>query len=186
MPTKIPESQLIPALARVFRTHGYEGASMTRISQATGLQKSSLYHRFPGGKQEMATAVARAIKDGVESEVLTPLLGSGSPKSRIRKAGQRLAAFYEDGSMPCILDTLSLSSDQSEDTHVQLRRSYDALIEGFMRVAIEAGLKPKTARQRATRTVVLIEGALIVCRVTGDASEFHRVIDEIPDHLTTP
>ena len=45
---------ILPVLAEVFRAHGYEGASLSLITRATGLGKGSLYHLFPGGKAEMA------------------------------------------------------------------------------------------------------------------------------------
>jgi len=51
---KITDAQLTDALTDVFRTYGYEGATLSRISEATGLQRASLYHRFPGGKEAMA------------------------------------------------------------------------------------------------------------------------------------
>jgi hypothetical protein len=35
----------LPALAEVFREHGFAGASLALISPATGLGKGSLYHR---------------------------------------------------------------------------------------------------------------------------------------------
>ena len=55
--TKITDGQLTEALTRVFQTYGYDGATLSRISDATGLQRASLYHRFPGGKEEMAKFV---------------------------------------------------------------------------------------------------------------------------------
>ena len=55
------DDALLDGLLGVFRRYGYEGASLTRISAATGLKRSSLYYRFPGGKPEMVGAVlARA------------------------------------------------------------------------------------------------------------------------------
>lgn len=180
MPEKISESELIQALSDVFRTHGYGGASMTLISQATGLKKSSLYHRFPDGKQQMATAVADAIAQRVEDEALAPLRASGQPKQKVKATANRLSTFYHGGATPCAIDTLSITSDQGEDTLAALRRSYDALLEGFKAVAIEAGLKPKAAQQRAVRAIVLLQGSLVVSRLNRDNTEFERVVAELP------
>ncbi|MEM8810542.1 MAG: TetR/AcrR family transcriptional regulator, partial [Cyanobacteria bacterium P01_G01_bin.38] len=38
----------IAKLTPVFRRYGYEGASLSMLSKATGLGKASLYHHFPG------------------------------------------------------------------------------------------------------------------------------------------
>ncbi|WP_164094666.1 TetR family transcriptional regulator, partial [Serratia marcescens] len=56
-PRPAGRAALIPILGEVFREHGYEGASLAVIGARTGLGKGSLYHAFPGGKEEMASAV---------------------------------------------------------------------------------------------------------------------------------
>ena len=50
-------ADVLPMLGEVFREHGFEGASLAAITARTGLGKGSLYHFFPGGKEEMAAAV---------------------------------------------------------------------------------------------------------------------------------
>ena len=55
MPRTIFEkSDAIILVAEVFRELGYEGASMSNITARTKLSTGSLYHFFPGGKEEMA------------------------------------------------------------------------------------------------------------------------------------
>jgi len=53
-------------LAEIFRTEGYDGASMSQISEATGLLRGSLYHHFPKGKEDMAKAAMEAL--GAEAD----------------------------------------------------------------------------------------------------------------------
>jgi len=65
--------QLLGIVAEVFREHGYEGASLSLIGEATGLGKGSLYHFFPGGKEEMARAVIAHIDGWFEDNVFAPL-----------------------------------------------------------------------------------------------------------------
>jgi TetR/AcrR family transcriptional regulator, lmrAB and yxaGH operons repressor len=56
----ISEADLIGRLSLVFRDRGYEGAALADLASAAGLKKASLYHRFPGGKQQMAEEVMAA------------------------------------------------------------------------------------------------------------------------------
>ena len=53
----VDEADLLCRLSNVFRDVGYEAATLTMLAQATGLQKASLYHRFPEGKEQMAREV---------------------------------------------------------------------------------------------------------------------------------
>jgi AcrR family transcriptional regulator len=65
---------VLRALGEVFRAHGYEGASLTLITEATGLGKGSLYHLFPGGKEQMAAEVLADIDGWFELNIYAPLL----------------------------------------------------------------------------------------------------------------
>jgi len=56
----IEDDDLICKLTDVFRNVGYDGASLAVLADATGLKKASLYHRFPGGKEQMAEEVFKA------------------------------------------------------------------------------------------------------------------------------
>ncbi|MFD2271320.1 TetR/AcrR family transcriptional regulator [Undibacterium arcticum] len=47
---------MVDSIISVFRSEGYEGASLAKLSEATGLGRSSLYHHFPMGKEDMANA----------------------------------------------------------------------------------------------------------------------------------
>ena len=64
---------VIPLIAEVFREFGYEGSSLSRITEKTGLGKGSLYHFFPGGKEDMAKAVLDEVDAWFEREVFEPL-----------------------------------------------------------------------------------------------------------------
>ncbi|WP_315889750.1 TetR/AcrR family transcriptional regulator [Kovacikia minuta] len=54
----------VSSLLNLFRQFGYDGVTLSKISQATGLGKASLYHHFPGGKDEMVETVLIALRQG--------------------------------------------------------------------------------------------------------------------------
>ena len=69
----VERREVLRALGEVFRAHGYEGASLTLITEATGLGKGSLYHLFPGGKEQMAAEVLADIDAWFELNIYAPL-----------------------------------------------------------------------------------------------------------------
>ena len=123
---KIRDEDLLERLTRVFQDHGFEGASLSRISAATGLEKASLYHRFPGGKDQMAEAVLAHVGRWFVENLLAPLRETGPVAARIRETGRRIQAFYEDGQRSCLLDTLSLR-DGSTALHDAVGRTIRSL-----------------------------------------------------------
>src|SRR5260370_12007159 len=76
-------ADVLPQLAEVFRGHGYEGATLALISDATGLGKGSLYNFFPGGKEQMAMEVLTSIDRWFVDNIYTPLRTSTDPAKGI-------------------------------------------------------------------------------------------------------
>ena len=180
MPTnKIQDDELLDRLTDVFRSHGFEGASLSRISEATGLQRASLYHRFPGGKEEMAQAVLERAGQWLGNRVLAPLSGPGKPADRIRKMAQELHLFYGGGKHSCLLDSLSFGFEENMiKRHV--REGMAAWVEALAKVAREAGLSPKKARQQAQDAISLLQGGLVMARVLKDTEPFERTLANLP------
>src|SRR5277367_2695829 len=182
---RVGGAELIDKISRVFRRHGYEGATMSRLSAATGLERASLYHRFPGGKDEMVAAAAAAGNAWFGEHVLQPLSQPGDPAAQVKVVCQRLREFYDDGRLPCVLESLSLPAG-SEELHRALDSSLEAWLEAFTQLARKSGFSPAAARDRAEQAVIEIEGSLVLARVRGDSGPFLRTIRKLPKLLTEP
>lgn len=181
---KLSDEDLIGVVADVFRAQGYEGASLHRIAEATGLEKASLYYRFPGGKQDMVAAVMNNTKRWFQGQVFDPLERPGKPARKVRLVAQRLREFYGDGSKSCVLETLSLPGG-SAALREAVRGALRAWLRAFTDIAREAGASGAEARERAERAIIEIEGSLVLARVLGDRKPFHRAIGRLPDLLTS-
>ena len=174
-----------PALTDLFREQGFEGATLSMISKATGLKRASLYHRFPGGKQDIALAVTDFTECEFK-EVLAPLHESGNIRSRIRKVARRLGEYYDNGLRSCLVDSLSVGKE-SDDRDViaeRIAEIMEAFISSFEEIARESGASAKEARIRAEDAVVRFEGSLVLARSTGDTGSFKRWQKALPGILT--
>jgi len=179
---RIQHDALLDALLGVFCEHGFEGASLSLVSQATGLRRASLYHRFPDGKTGMALAVLERVQAEFGAHVLAPLAEAGPPAARVRRTAQRLAAFYRGGARSCVLETLSLGRPEPA-VRAAVQRCLSAVLEGFAAVAREAGATPAQARRRAELALARYQGALVLARAGGDRSAFERAMRELPAAL---
>ena len=181
-PRLVSDTELVDRLTDLFRNEGFEASSLNEIAKATGLQKSSLYHRFPGGKEQMAADVAAAVTDRFATEILAPLFTEAPATERIRAVGRNLDAFYEGGERRCLLDVLSVGHPGSAAS-AALAGAATGWIDVFATVARGAGARPKVAIARAQDAVAGIEGALVLARVTGDTAPFARAIARLPELL---
>jgi AcrR family transcriptional regulator len=181
-PVKVANKRALARLADVFREKGYEGASYKDLMAATGLVKASLYHRFPGGKEELVDAIQSEVDRQFSEWVLRPAREEGLPERRARQMARRLAEFYASGKRGCLLDTLTLASNPGTLGHAKC--SMESWIASFVRVGRDAGLPPALARRRAEDAVAAIEGGLIVSRVMNNRRPFLRALATLPNRLT--
>src|SRR5215469_15139236 len=88
--------------------------SRTCLSAATGLERGSLYHRFPGGNQELALSVAAGVVEWFKTNIFEVLKQADPPQKRLRAAAERLRSFYAEGTKSCVLDLLSIPTGGPE------------------------------------------------------------------------
>lgn len=167
----------------MFRTRGYEGVSLSQLSAAIGLEKASVFYRFPGGKNELAMAVVKRVADWFETNVFVPLKEEGSPRKRVAIVARTLRAYYRDGTRPCVTDVLSIDGGTKE-LATALKVALQAWLKAFSDIAKESGMPAPLSRARAEEAIVKIEGSLVLARALGDNAPFLRVINQLPDLLT--
>lgn len=179
----LAHDDLLDAISGVFRSHGFEGASLSLLSKATGLGRASLYHRFPGGKEEMALAVLGSIDERFAGAVLQPLGETGPIGRRVRRTAERLGEFYEEGGAWCLMETLSLG-EPTAAVRSAIAGSISGWVDAFTAAAREGGAGPKAARRLAESAVASIQGALILARATGDRAPFEAALAGLPESLS--
>lgn len=181
----ITDEALMARLSATFRESGYEGASLARLSEATGLKKASLYHRFPGGKEQMGLEVLQDAGRWLDANVLQPLAAAGTPRDRIVAMTRELDSFYRGGTQACLLNLLSSPIGDHSPFKDTIRNLFESFVEALARVVVEAGYPASAARSRAERGVALIQGSLVLARGLGSTEPFHKTLETLPDELLT-
>lgn len=181
----MPKETFIPCLLRLFRQYGYDGATLAKISEATGLGKASLYHHFPGGKDEMVETVLNFLEVELERHVLQALRSPGAAATRLQRMCDRFNELYEGGKQPC-LSAILLMGSARDVFHDRVRVLYRTWIDAIAQVLVEAGMERQLARQRGEDGAIAIQGALILSQGLNDPSAFQRVLQQLPTKLTAP
>jgi AcrR family transcriptional regulator len=166
---------LLAVIAEVFREHGYEGASLVRIGQATGLGKGSLYNFFPGGKEEMAAGVLAHIAAWFEENVFAPLRDERQPAVGIGRMLDATDLYFQSGGRVCLVGAFAL--DDSRNRFGAEIKSYFGNWVTYLAGALErAGHEKPEADQLAEETVAAIQGALTLARAFDDTKVFSRAL----------
>lgn len=89
---------------------GYAGAAMRDLSNAAGLTKAALYHRFPEGKDAMAAAALDWVCREMEVTVLATLDADAPLPVRLSNMMAALDHYYADGANACLIELFSQQS----------------------------------------------------------------------------
>ncbi|MEL7490139.1 MAG: TetR/AcrR family transcriptional regulator [Pseudomonadota bacterium] len=178
---------LIMAAARLFRRRGYAGASTGDILKLSGAPRGSLYHYFPGGKEEIGAA-AVAAAGALVTRTLSQLAENASnPAHFIDLYTTELISWmrhsnYEDG---CPISTTLLETGASSEKIAEAGRAafhgWRAVIGALLE---KHGATKERAAARASLIISAIEGALIVSKTEQSPHAIEVAAAELKALLT--
>ncbi len=175
-------SDILPQLAEVFRAHGYEGATLALIGEATSLGKGSLYHFFPGGKSQMAAEVLAEIDRWFETNIFTPLHNADDPARAVVDMVEAVDRYFRSGQRVCLVGVIALGA--ARDSFATQVRDYFSRWQAALVAALKGlGLSPAAARRRAEAALLNIQGALVLARAMDDPKVFSRAMVDLKEQL---
>ncbi|MFJ6937354.1 TetR/AcrR family transcriptional regulator [Streptomyces sp. NPDC101132] len=168
--------RLVRTASRLMQHQGYENAPIKQIVREAEATLGSLYHFFPGGKQELAVAAvqfgneefAALLREGLESET--------EPAEAVRAVATRLAralhsSQWADGCpvTATALETLDRLPDIQEAC-ARAFRDWQAIVAERL---VAGGIAEADARQLAVTVINTLEGAEVTAQVTRDEAPLH-------------
>lgn len=178
-------SDTLPALAEVFREHGYEGASLALLTKATGLGKGSLYHFFPGGKEEMAAAVLQHIDAWFEANVFSTLRRPDDTDAAIAQMFKAVDTYFLSGRRVCLAGAVALSDSRNRFGEA-VGSYFQAWIDALACTLMRSGRKKQEALLLAQHTVAGIQGAIVLARALDDTAVFSHTLDWLETQIRQP
>ena len=175
MKTLYERADVVPLLAEIFRELGYEGATLTRITARTGIGKGSLYHFFPGGKEEMAAAVLEEVDGWFEREVHAPLREDDATAA-ITAMWRNTEAYFHSGGRVCLVGAFALDETRSRYAGA-IAAYFVRWIDALAGALVRAGAGRVEAVMMAEEVVSGIQGALVLSRALDDKGVFKRLVD---------
>lgn len=178
-PPKVEDQQLLEGLMGVLRSKGYDGASLNELAGSSGLKKASLYHRFPGGKKEITSAVLKHVDQWLDQNLKRILMDDSlSPTHRLAEATKNIEALYDHGNATCILRALSMDSGVVMFEQ-ELKQSIQKWIDGFDVLGQAYGYSAEESRQKALQVITNVQGSLVVSKAMGSNEPFKQAMEFI-------
>ena len=163
------KERILDATAELFRRYGYTGTGLKQVVADANAPFGSLYHHFPGGKQELGAAVIRR-SGAMYEKLVTSVIDAGADlvagvHDCFAGAAEVLRATdYADA---CPIATVALEVASTNETlRAATAEVFDSWIEAAVARFTAAGIDEARARELALIVIMLLEGAFILCRAS--------------------
>ena len=173
---------ILSAAVRLFRQQGYAATGLAEILEISGAPKGSLYHYFPGGKPEIGEKAIVRAGEVVEATLRDLDSQCGSVGDLVSAYAGLLAGWLEqsdfrDGSP--LTTTLLETVPGHEPIRIAALRAFESWAAIIERAALRGGVEAARAKAAAKVSIMLIEGAMIQCRVQGSVAPLTLAGEEI-------
>jgi len=173
---------VVPMLAEVFRLHGFEGASLARICEGTGLGKGSIYHFFPGGKEEMADAVLAEIGAWFRDQVYAPLRETADVQAGLDDMFRVVGRYFQSGKKVCLVGVFALGGERDR-FGVAIKQYFIDWLAALAAALERDGKDAATAAALAQDVVGGIQGALVMARACDKPALFTQALRRLRERV---
>ncbi len=181
---------IVEKTAPIFNMKGYAGTSLTDMTEATGLTKGSIYGNF-ANKDEVALAAFDHNLKKVSSIIKQEMDKHASIKDKmlvyVNVYENYLKFPFPVGGCP-ILNT----AIDADDTHTGLKQKACDAISGWKNMLVklvDKGIELKeinkavNSEQAALTLIAMMEGAIMISKVTGKAQYRKAIMQSIADMI---
>ncbi len=176
--SKHHKQAIIQTAIRLFRRQGYAATGLNEILKISKAPKGSLYYYFPAGKEELGAVAVSAASKTVLKTLEELEKNTTSAEEFLSRYGKMLARWiemsgYSDG---CPISTTLLEmTPASEIISEAGRKGFSSWKDVISRVFMRDGWDEEEAFQKATLTISVILGALLLSRVERSTTPFQNI-----------
>jgi AcrR family transcriptional regulator len=182
--TTSTRERILDASGDLFRRQGLIGTGVKQILALAEAPYGSLYHHFPGGKDELAAETIRRAGDHylllVAEKILEhPDLVTGV-REAFRAAGQTLVETgYADA---CPIETVALEvASTNEPLRIATAEVFESWFVALDALLVQHGVTPTRAREVSMVVISSLEGAFVLARAARSTAPLDACADAMAD-----
>jgi TetR/AcrR family transcriptional repressor of nem operon len=182
--------EIIRKAAPIFNQRGYDGAALSELMRATGLEKGGIYRHFSNKEALAAEAFDYAWRKTLGARI-HDLDAISNTVDRLK---QLVANFVERrGVIPGGCPLLNTAIDSDDGNSVLRERARKALRrwQSYLISVIRSGIKAREIRPRVdakklgTLIISCLEGAIMLCRLERTDEPLRAVQAHLESYLET-
>lgn len=164
--------QMIEGAADLLARRGVQGTSFADVLAQTGAPRGSIYHHFPGGKDELVQAAARSVGEGVVA--LLDVVEASSPAKVVDVFvdGWRAVSVSGGFERGCAVAATCLGSGEDDAARRLAAEIFASWQAALSRAFVRSGATRRQADDLAVVCLAAVEGALVLGRAAHDDQVF--------------
>lgn len=159
----------------LMRGSGLSGAGINEVVRESAAPKGSVYHFFPGGKEQLVSEALAEYSLRSQRFIETAMTGARSDRLKIQRLFEAFARRVEEGdyAKSCAFGTVCLDLEPNQET---LREIVEEAFETWAALIARQLDLGSAARGRSYAKLVLatIEGAYILARAERSGRAFRE------------
>lgn len=168
--------KLIEVTARLIREKGIAATGIAELVEISAIPKGSIYHHFPGGKDDLIIASIQHFKDLLSAAFKASLKGKATVKSGLSSILDYYIDSLEKSNFKngCPLAIVAMESSGNNDAiNNTCKEVMDYWIENltsyFKYKSSNAG------KNEAIEFITRLEGSLIMCQIYNDTKPLNNL-----------
>jgi AcrR family transcriptional regulator len=170
------KDRILDSTAELFRRQGYTGTGMKQIAAEAAAPFGSLYHFFPGGKEELGSEVIRTSGRLYTQLFAAVALQAPDVLSAVEEffAGAAETLRETDYADACPIATVALEvASTNEPLRQATAEVFTEWIDGATEYFVFAGISRARSRELAFAMLCLLEGAFVFSRAMRSTESLH-------------
>ena len=180
--------QIIDTTSDLMESQGYHATGLNQIVAESGAPKGSLYHYFPGGKEEMAVEAIDRTGRLLEERIRANLPPGVAPAEALRDFAHTIAFHIEASGYraggPLTAVAMETATNSERLNHA-CRDAFERVITAFAERLVTEGTPAERARGLSVFVTAAFEGGIILSRTYHSGDPLRQVGDVLFEFMST-
>jgi TetR/AcrR family transcriptional repressor of lmrAB and yxaGH operons len=171
--------RMVKSAASLISSRGVSATSFSDVLADSGAPRGSIYHHFPGGKEQLATEAVRWTSDRVVAYLRAGT--ETTPAAVLARFIQlwRQVVVTSNAASGCVVAGVALDTGAEDGLMDVARETFRSWESVLAEQLAQAGVPEQRAKGIAIATLAGMEGALILCRAEGTVQPLDEIAQEL-------
>ncbi len=168
--------KMVAGAATLLSQRGLQGTSFSEVLELTDTPRGSIYHHFPGGKNQLVAEAVGLLGDVVSQRIRSAEVERPEDVANAFADGWRDFVEATDFTAVCAISAVTVGAGADAEELLPAVASAFTAWRGALAEAYEStGLTGEESNSLALTTVAALEGALILARAQQSMEPFDAV-----------